>query len=50
MVSVSYRQRLWRKWLVGEITPFTRWEDAYDWQTDPGIAMSVSVIFEEREK
>ncbi len=46
-LSVSYRQRLWRDWIHLQITPFLSWEDRFDWQTNPGVRVSISVEFED---
>ncbi len=46
-LSVAWRQRLWRRWLIGELKPFLAWEQRIDWKTNPGISLSLSLIFDD---
>ncbi len=45
-LSMGYRQSIWRKWLIMEITPFVTWEEQYQWEPSPGIFFSISAIFQ----
>jgi hypothetical protein len=46
-LSIAYRQSVWRKWIFVEVAPFVIWEQDYDWETNPGVALSLSTVFEE---
>lgn len=47
-LSIGYRRGLWREWVILEIAPFVRWEERYDWDPSPGIALSLNAIFDQK--
>ncbi len=46
-LSVSYRQSIWRDWIIVELSPFVTWEEEFNWDPKPGATVSLSAIFEE---
>ncbi len=46
-LAVAYRSRIMKPWIQYEVAPFIGWEDGLDWRTNPGLSLSVSIIFEE---
>ncbi len=45
-LSVGYRQSIWRRWIILEVTPFVTWEDEFNWKPKPGIAITFNAIFD----
>ena len=45
-LSIGYRQSIWRKWIIIEAAPFVTWEEQFGWDPKPGLAISLSTIFE----
>lgn len=48
-LETAWRQRFWRKWMILEVAPFLAWEKRIDWHTNPGVKVSLSVIFETKK-
>lgn len=45
-ISASWRRFVWRRWLFAQFTPFIAWEDAFDWDTRPGIQVTLGMVLE----
>ncbi len=49
-LSVHYRQNFWRDWMFLEVAPFIAFEDQFDWHPNPGIRLTLDMIFYRQSK
>ena len=47
---VTYRQRIWRKWLFFEISPQASFPESEDWDFTPGILFRIETFFGKKIK
>ncbi|MBE0596912.1 MAG: hypothetical protein IH614_06570 [Desulfuromonadales bacterium] len=46
-LRITYRQRLWRDWLYGEVAPFLSFPREHDYRITPGLFLQLELIFGE---
>jgi hypothetical protein len=44
LFRITYRQRIWRKWLFFEISPQTSFPEGDDWEFTPGITFRIETF------